>query len=191
MNYREKIRKAIECPSFGDTAYGEWGALTLEQRKYIKRLLDELDSADNYFKNVYLENKKLKENYERIYNENCILREKHNINDIDLLDKNQELKKQLHEASLTIQEMIEQDIECPSDCEKLRQLKKQVEENTETLLGRILELRGQQKEFIKYLEEEIRIYSKTTYAEEILKELEEILKEYKKIIGVLDENNKQ
>ena len=42
---------------------------------------------------------------------------------------------------------------------------------------------NQQKEFIEYLENEIKIYSKTTYAEEILKELEEILKEYKKIIG--------
>ena len=41
--------------------YGEWGALNLEQRKYIKRLLDELDSADNYIKNVYLENQKYKE----------------------------------------------------------------------------------------------------------------------------------
>lgn len=45
--------------------------------------------------------------------------------DLDgLLKENQELKKQLHEASLTIQEMTERDIECPSNCEKLRQLKK-------------------------------------------------------------------
>ena len=64
MNYREKIRKAIECPQFGNEHYGEWGALTLEQRKYIKRLLDELDSADNYLKKVYLENEKLKQNAE-------------------------------------------------------------------------------------------------------------------------------
>lgn len=48
---------------------------------------------------------------------------------------------------------------------------------------RNIELLEQQREFITYLEEEIKIYSKTTYAEEILKELEEILKEYKKIIG--------
>lgn len=48
MNYREKIRKAIACPQFGDTNYGEWGALRLDQRKLIKRLLDELDGADNY-----------------------------------------------------------------------------------------------------------------------------------------------
>ena len=60
MNYREKIRKAIECPQFGNETYGEWGILNLEQRNLIKRLLDELDSADNYFKKVYLENKQLK-----------------------------------------------------------------------------------------------------------------------------------
>ena len=98
MNYREKIRKAIECPQFNNTRYGEWGALNLEQRKYIKRLLDELDSADNYIKNLYLENQKLKENYERIYNEECILREKHNINDIDLLDENYKLKQIIDKA---------------------------------------------------------------------------------------------
>ena len=39
------------------------------------------------------ENQKLKENYERIYNENYILREKHNINDIGLLDENYKLKQ--------------------------------------------------------------------------------------------------
>lgn len=61
MNYIEKIKKAIECPQLNNTRYGEWGALTLEQRRYIKRLLDELDSADNYIKNIYLENQKYKE----------------------------------------------------------------------------------------------------------------------------------
>ena len=61
MNYREKMRKAIECPQFGNTRYGEWGALNLEKRKYIKRLLDELDSADNCVKRLYLKNKKQKE----------------------------------------------------------------------------------------------------------------------------------
>jgi len=48
MNYREKIREAISCPQFGDNHYGEWGALRPDQRKLIKRLLDDLDGADNY-----------------------------------------------------------------------------------------------------------------------------------------------
>ena len=66
MNYREKIRKAIECPRFGNETYGEWGILNLEQRKFIKRLLDELDRADNYLKKVYLENKQLKDNWNEL-----------------------------------------------------------------------------------------------------------------------------
>lgn len=53
MNYREKIRKAIECPQFGNLHYGEWGALRLEQRELIRRLLNELDSADNYILKLY------------------------------------------------------------------------------------------------------------------------------------------
>ena len=61
MNYREKIRKAIECPQFGNTNYGEWGALRLDQRKYIKRLLDELDGADAHILQLYKEIERLKE----------------------------------------------------------------------------------------------------------------------------------
>ena len=55
------------------------------------------------------ENKQLKENYERIYNENCILREKHNISDIDLLDENYRLKLELsgyRQAILEDKEML-------------------------------------------------------------------------------------
>lgn len=66
MNYREKIRKAIACPQFGDVNYGEWGTLTLIQRRYIKELLDELDRADNYSKNLYFENKRLKDNWNKL-----------------------------------------------------------------------------------------------------------------------------
>lgn len=215
MNYREKIRKAIECPQFNNTRYGVWGALTFEQRKYIRKLLDELDSADDYFKKIYLEN--------------------------------QELKKQLHEASLTIQEMIEQDIECPSNCEKLdkllkenQELKKQLEEiefivglrqkrnliskfdkeydeedkkknpnrdyagimpDAEEVYRRYYTMKTQQKEFINYLEEEIKTLEKDILetidnVDKYMKEvksliIEEILQKYKSIIGVSDENNKQ
>ena len=61
MNYREKIRKAIECQQFRDKNYGKWGAFNLEQRNLIKRLLNELDSADNCVKKLYLQNIKQKE----------------------------------------------------------------------------------------------------------------------------------
>lgn len=42
------------------------------------------------------------------------------------LDKeNEELKRQLHDASIQIQEIIEQDIWCPSNCEKLEKLQQE------------------------------------------------------------------
>ena len=66
MLNRKQIREAIACPQLGGTTYGKWGALNLEQRKYIKRLLNELDSADNYIKKLYFENQKQKEVIDKI-----------------------------------------------------------------------------------------------------------------------------
>ena len=112
---------------------------------------------------------------------------------IDYLEKeNQELKKQLHEASLTIQEMTEQDIECPSNCEKLRQLKKQLEEykrlGFKYLQDKNNNLETQQKEFINYLEDKINYYKRNTQCFS-MNLIEEILQKYKSVIGVSDENN--
>ena len=63
-----------------------------------------------YFKELYKrekqENQQLKENYDRIYNENCKLREEHNITDISLLDENQQLKKQKDDGIKYIKEHI-------------------------------------------------------------------------------------
>ncbi len=94
-------------------------------------------------------------------------------------DENKKLKKQLHEASLTIQEMTERDIECPSNCSKLKELK----EN--------------QQEFIKYLEDEkdrlarecSNIYEdslgKTRLVNKnIFDEVDKNLQKYKEIIGL-------
>ena len=47
---------------------------------------------------------RLKENYERIYNENCKLREEHNITDIKLLDENNRLKNIIDELEKWIEE---------------------------------------------------------------------------------------
>ena len=58
---RKQIREAISCPQLGDTTYGEWGILTVEQRLTIARLLDELEHADNYIKRLWLKNQKQKE----------------------------------------------------------------------------------------------------------------------------------
>lgn len=62
MNYREKMREYLTEPGVNGSAigYGRWGALNPEQRKMIRRLLDEMDSADEYIKHQYLENEKNK-----------------------------------------------------------------------------------------------------------------------------------
>lgn len=126
---------------------------------------------------------------------------------VNLAHRYSELKKQLHEASLTIQEMTEQDIECPSNCEKLRKLKKQLEEKENIACdwkdsclenaGKIEILETQQKEFIKYLEDVIKELQKIKETEldyDILKDVipqllayKEILQKHKEIIGVSDE----
>lgn len=62
--------------------------------------------------------------------------------------------------------------------EENEKLKKQLEEQKELLN----KFKIQQKEFIKHLEDEVKIYS-NTYMGEMLKELEEILQKYKEIIG--------
>ena len=88
---------------------------------------------------------------------------------VDRLQKeNQELKKQLHEASIEMQEMIEQDIECPSNCSKLKDLDK-IEKS-------FIEIKNQQKEFIEYT-------NKTIVELECIDTFKEILSKYKSIIG--------
>ena len=47
-------------------------------------------------------NKILEENYDKIYNENCKLREEHNITDISLLDENYKLKDKLSKIETLI-----------------------------------------------------------------------------------------
>lgn len=69
MSYREKIRKAMECPQFGNNGYGEWGALRYDQRVLIKRLLDDLDSADGYILKMQKEKQELIEYLKEQINE--------------------------------------------------------------------------------------------------------------------------
>lgn len=124
-----------------------------------------------------------------------------------ILKDNEFLKQQLHEASLTIQEMTEQDIECPSNCEKLEKLqqenkkiKKQLE-NYKKLGFKYLQdknnnLEKQQKEFINYLEDEkdrlvrecSNVYEDSLghtrlVNEDIFDEINDVLQKYKEIIG--------
>lgn len=170
-----------------------------------RQCLEELSKTHNRSVEIQKENQELKS--QLAGTTHCFDEEEHEI-----------LKKQLHEASLTIQEMVEQDIECPSNCEKLRKLKKQLEEyikqnmklKDELFVKRkeyqdiykdvrieIKEYKTQQKEFIKYLEDEIKELQKIKETEldyDILKDVipellvfEDVLQKHKEIIGVSDE----
>lgn len=70
------------------------GILNLTQRKYIKRLLDELDNADNFVKKLYFENKQLKDNWDDLkkYAKEVISTD-NELYGTDLLDKIQKLEK--------------------------------------------------------------------------------------------------
>ena len=167
--------------------------------EYMQEILDYIDYLEK-------ENQELKKKYENaVADYETTMFEKEQLN--SLVNSCQEeirlLKKQLHEASLTIQEMTERDIECPSNCEKLRRLKKQLEDKTEdykrmkdnfdSKVDVITEIDTQQKEFIKYLEEEIKTLEKDILEtiddmDKYMKEvksliIEEILQKYKEIIG--------
>ena len=118
------------------------------------------------------------------------------------LDKeNKELKKQLQDASIQIQEMTEQDMWCPSNCEKLEKLqqenkkiKKQLEtyeiegykqeEELNKMSFDIRKYKTQQKEFIKWLEDYLNLFDYRDIQEQAGYDmLEEILQKYKEIIG--------
>ena len=59
-NYREKMRGFLKKTNEYSSQYGEWGALNFEQRNMIRRLLDEMDRADEVIKKLYEENKRLR-----------------------------------------------------------------------------------------------------------------------------------
>ena len=119
-----------------------------------------------------------------------------------LKQENNDLKKQIHETSIEIQYLIEQDIDCPSDCSKLKEkenkllleenqeLKKQLEEindfinkanfaNIEQLMLDYCAKAEEQEDFIEYLEKMWEETQDIWYVK--------ILNKYKEIIGEKDE----
>lgn len=46
----EQIKEYTKCPQFGDADYGKWGALTLEQRRAYRYLIDIIDGLDQEIK---------------------------------------------------------------------------------------------------------------------------------------------
>ena len=115
----------------------------------------------------------------------------------DLLKENQELKKQLEEKDILIKQCdlsVSKVMDCyceRTDCSGRIKDSKQYD-------SLVQKVENQQQEFIKYLEEEIKMLEKDIletiddmdiYMKQVkLLIIEEILQKYKEIIGVLDEN---
>lgn len=55
-NELKEIRQKISCPQLGDKHYGEWGILTKNQRFTIKRMLDYIESQEEYINRLQAEN---------------------------------------------------------------------------------------------------------------------------------------
>lgn len=88
------------------------------------------------------------------------------------LDKeNEELKEQLHDASIQIQELIEKDIWCPSNCEKLEKLQQENKQLKEVIDKTIEELKKGLNELDTRRREEVCIEQ---YIEEALNMLKEV-----------------
>ena len=62
-------------------------------RNAFYEIVDDNQKLKNEVVYSKVEIDRLNKEYERIYNENCKLRENHNINDITLLDENERLNK--------------------------------------------------------------------------------------------------
>lgn len=98
---------------------------------------------------------------------------KYNSSTCELQKENQELKKQLHDVSIQIQELIEKDIWCPSNCEKLEKLQqenKQLKDNWDKL-----------KEWLKEYEE--GTYGLGSYETGLSDGLGDVIKKMQKLEG--------
>ena len=158
---RKDYLKYIENYTINDLAdiFNTQNFVIQDKDKFNEILLYYHFKQNEEIEQLQQENKQLEENYDRIYNENCILREnaEHNDKVVDKFNwENQKLKKQLEEYK------------------KL---------GFEHLNDKCNKLENQQKEFIEWLENEKNIYpcdiSDYTY-EDIINT---ILSKYKEVEG--------
>lgn len=150
LEENEKLKKQLEY-----LRSGEYFNQLRFERNMLQNIVDnsEISKEDKEFidmthRNTELleENKKLKSNYERIYNENCKLREKHNINDISLLDENEELKNQQKEFVKYLTDTIK-NLECDvEDDEELRGYLIQRRDTFKEILSKYKEIIGGENE---------------------------------------------
>ena len=60
-----KVREFVNDYSISDH-YGEWGALRVDQRQTIRKLCDTCDMFEKTADELYIENKRLKEEIEKL-----------------------------------------------------------------------------------------------------------------------------
>lgn len=114
-----------------------------EMPEKIEELMTEVERLESENKHLLDLQKSMDQQYEELENENKQLKEiLHNINAsdgvtttpvLDLIKENQQLKEDLHQASISIQEMVEMDIMCPTNCDKLNKYKSILDEIREVI----------------------------------------------------------
>lgn len=119
----------------------------------------------------------LQQNYERIYNENCKLREEHNITDISLLDENYNLQQEINKLTA---ESTEWESKCYDLQEENEELKDIVIEKDSQIKEMILQKTDYTA--VNILEMKLEDYkSRCEKAIPMLKELNECIKD---ILGI-------
>ena len=104
MNYREKMKEYLKEPDEHSSQWGRWGILNKEQRDLIKRLLNEMDNADDVIKHQYFEIERLNN---IIFNQNKRNSHQRIAND-NLQNKNKELHSIIKEVREYITSYINQ-----------------------------------------------------------------------------------
>ena len=91
-NFIKKIDKGLTISEYDEIEYWLANVEILDNTDYILNNR-KAKILVKYLKEKQQETDRLNKEYERIYNENCKLRENHNINDITLLDENERLNR--------------------------------------------------------------------------------------------------
>ena len=166
-----------------------------------RQCLEELSKTHNRSVEIQKENQELKS--QLAGTTHCFDEEEHN----KLKEENQELKKQLEVGNKQYSDLVEEKEILQEQLSiktlQLEELKSSKRDYTQEniLEMKMFKLQTQQKEFINYLEDEIKELQKIKETEldyDILKDVipellvfEDVLQKHKEIIGVSDENNKQ
>lgn len=94
----DNLKDMNNYSNFIDSQYGGSDYYYLLEKEESKQLLDYITNLLDYITN-------LQRNYDRIYNENCKLREEHSITDINLLDENYKLQQEIERLNNIINEL--------------------------------------------------------------------------------------